>query len=116
MTAVQQFALAALDKILASLPAIIAAIGAAWFARKSINKKTEEKANETNELLAKGAQETVVASTNNAGMLANKLDAVHETVNGNFTALQAKHDALQVENQLLKDQLTARAAKRSTDP
>ncbi len=114
--ALQQFWLAALDKILAGLPGIIAAIVAGVVVLKQANKKTVEKANETNDLIVRGAQETVVASTNNAGMLANKLDAVHETVNGNFTALQAKHDALQVENQLLKDQLTARAAKRSTDP
>ncbi len=101
----QQFWLAALDKILAGLPAIIAAFGAAWLARNSINKKTVEKAEETNKVVQQNTDEQ------------NKvLGAVHETVNGNFTALQAKHDALAAENQLLRDQVKRSSRKRRSDP
>ncbi len=99
----QTFILAALDKILANLPAIITTAGAVWLGRYSINKKTEEKANETNQIVQRNTDEQN-----------KKLDSVHETVNGNFTALQAKHDALSEENARLREQL-ANANKRSTD-
>ncbi len=92
MNPLQTFLLAALDKILSNLPAIIASVGAIWVGVHHANKKTVETANETN----------------------NKLDKVHDQVNGNFTALQAKNDALAIENEALRGQIKRR--KRKTDP
>ncbi len=105
MNPLQTFLLAALDKILASLPAIIAAIGAAWFARKSINKKTEEKANETNQIVQQNTNEQ------------NKiLDNVHVAVNGNLTAEKARADLAEQRIRELEAQLKRRSAKRRSDP
>ncbi len=103
MNTLQTFWLSALDKIISGLPAIIAAIGAAWIARNSINKKTVEKADETNKVVQQNTDEQN-----------KKLDSVHETVNGNYSALLAKHDAAVAENTALREQL-AHAMKRSSD-
>ncbi len=101
----QTFWLSALDKILSNLPAIIAAAAAAWVVVVRSNKKTEEKGNETNRIVQRNTDEQN-----------RKLEAVHETVNGNYTALQAKYDAALATIAAQHEQLSARAAKRSTDP
>ncbi len=102
---VQQTLLSALQLILSNLPAIIAAAAAAWVVVVRSNKKTEEKGNETNQIVERNTAEQN-----------KKLEAVHETVNGNYTALQAKYDAALATIQAQKDLLAERAAKRSTDP
>ncbi len=102
---VQQTLLAVLQSILSNLPSIIAAAAAAWVVLTQANKKTIEKANETNELVADTKKETN-----------DKIDKVHEQVNGNFTALQAKYDALVIENRTLRDQVKPRLRKRRGDP
>lgn len=89
--------------LLNAIPITIGAIATAYVTIKSANRKTEESATQTNQLVASTKEET-----------SKKLDAVHETVNGNYSALQARYDALAVENQHLREQL-AHAGKRSTD-
>lgn len=88
---------ALINNFVSNLPAIITAAAAAWVVIWRSNKKTEEKARETNELVAHNT---------------DKLGVVHEQVNGNFTALQARYDALVSENEALR----ATRRKRKTDP
>ncbi len=91
--------------LLNAIPITIGALATAYITVRSANKKTEESAQQTNKLVTSTTIET-----------SKKLDVVHETVNGNFSALQAKNDALQAENRLLRDQAAKRTKKRSTDP
>ncbi len=98
---IQTFLLAALDKILANSPGIIAAVGAIIIGIRSANKKTEEKANETNKLVVEGKKVT---------------DEVHVMVNGNLTAEKARADVAEAKIKDLEAQLRRRAAKRKTDP
>ncbi len=86
-----------------AIPITIGAIATAYVTIKSANKKTDESAKQTNDLVTSTKEET-----------SKKLDAVHETVNGNYSALQFKHDALAEENARLREQL-AHANKRATD-
>lgn len=103
--ALQQSIVALINNFVSNLPAIITAGAAAWVVIWRSNKKTEEKAKETNELVVTTTDETT-----------KKLNDVHQQVNGNFTALQARHDALARENEVLRDELARRGSKRSTDP
>ncbi len=89
--------------LLNAIPITIGAIATAVVTIRSANKKTDESAKQTNELVTSTKEET-----------GKKLDAVHETVNGNYTTLQSKHDAAVAENIALREQL-AHAMKRSTD-
>ncbi len=89
--------------LLNAIPVVIGSLATAYITVRSANKKTEDSAKQTNQIL-----ETSTAETS------KKLDSVHETVNGNFTALQSKNDAQAEEIIRLREQL-AHANKRATD-
>ncbi len=89
--------------LLNAIPITIGACATAYVTIRSANKKTDESAKQTNQLVTSTKEET-----------GKKLDAVHETVNGNFTALQARNEAQAEEIIRLREQL-AHANKRATD-
>lgn len=112
----QQAIVTVLSKLIDAAPQIIAAAAAAWVVIWRTNKKTDEKGNETNVIVENKTAATMETSTTNAGLLAAKLDSVHDTVNGNLSVEKARGDALAIENESLKSQLKRRASKKKMNP
>lgn len=99
------------QSLINAVPTIIGSLAAAWVVVRRVNKKTDEKANETNEIVAAKTEEN-----------SKKLDQVHATVNGNLSAeraraelAEAKLDAVIRENHALRAKQSEPRSKRSTD-